>query len=137
MVVSHILIPYNGQEYADRAFDEGLNIAKKHGSRISVLSCFGDKWHTLHIADVIIEDSDFNKKIQKLKDKALDEQIDVDFHGVHTDLIVAIIQSFALENDVDMIIMGTSNRKGFKKLLHGSISKEINECVHCIVKLVS
>ena len=69
MTVSKILVPYDGSEPSDRAFDEALKIAKKSNGVIFTLTCY----HGLVMSPfAIFKDFSLNEKelpikFQKLK----------------------------------------------------------------------
>jgi hypothetical protein len=43
---------------------------------------------------------------------------------------------YAEENNIDLIVVGTRGRSGFKKLLLGSIASSVVTCAHCPVMVV-
>ncbi|EIJ66334.1 universal stress family protein [Candidatus Nitrosopumilus salaria BD31] len=137
MTVSHILVPYDGSEPSDRAFDEALKIAKKYDSKLLTLTCFhGIVIYPFGFKDYSLNEKELPDKFQKLKEKAFAENVSYVHHSIQSPAIVSTIQSFALENNVDMIIMGSQNRQGLNKELNGDISDEVNRHAHCIVKVV-
>lgn len=137
MTVSCILVPYDGSEPSDNAFDEALKITKKYNSVLFTLTCFhGIVMSPFWFRDYSLNEKELPEQFQKLKDKALKEKITYHHYSVQSSAIVSSIQSFALEHNVDMIIMGSQNRQGYNKMLNGDISKEVNQRAHCIVKIV-
>lgn len=137
MTVSHILVPYDGSEESERAFDEALKIAKKYDSKISTLTCYWEMIYRLFgFVELSLNAKKLPEKFKKLNAKASKEKIMHNHYLIESDTIVSIIQSFALEHNVDMIIMGSKNRQGFNKMYNGDLSEEVNRCAHCIVKVV-
>lgn len=52
------------------------------------------------------------------------------------ELIVSEIIGFAERENIDLIIMGTRGRTGFKKLLLGSVASEVVNFAHCPVLVI-
>lgn len=50
--------------------------------------------------------------------------------------IVSEIIEFAERENIDLIIMGTRGRTGFKKLLLGSVASEVVNFAHCPVLVI-
>jgi nucleotide-binding universal stress UspA family protein len=139
MVVSHILVPYDGQRDAERAFDEAVKICKKHPCVISLVTCFDESSNgtgfalrelPTHFTHII------TKKIKILEERAKNESISFSHYFIKSKLIVQELVSFASKNNVDMIIVGSSNPGDLKKLFLGSVSEELQKNANCIVKIV-
>jgi nucleotide-binding universal stress UspA family protein len=47
-----------------------------------------------------------------------------------------VLLEFAEENGIDLIVMGTKGRTGFKKLLLGSVASSVSTYAHCPVLIV-
>jgi nucleotide-binding universal stress UspA family protein len=137
MTVSHILVPYDGTDKSDHAFDEALKITKKYSCTLSVVTCFHQSYKRMFgYVDYILDEKSISSKIKKLKEKAKIENVSFSDYLIDSPQIVGVLLAFADENNVDMIIMGSQKRQGFKKLLQGSISEEIQKHAKCIVKII-
>ena len=137
MTVSHILVPYDGTDESDQAFDEALKITKKYSCTLSVVTCFFQGYQKpFGRVDYILDEHIVLTKKKKLEEKAKIENVSFSHHVIEALNIVGVILAFAEENNVDMIIMGSQKRQGFKKLLQGSISEEIQKYAKCIVKII-
>ena len=137
MTVSHILVPYDGTDKSDQAFDEALKITKKYSCTLSVVTCFHQSYQrTFGYVDYILDEKSFSSKRKKLKEKAKIENVSFDFNLIDSPQIVGVLLAFADENNVDMIIMGSQKRQGLRKIIQGSISEEIQKRAKCIVKII-
>jgi len=60
--------------------------------------------------------------------------------GITNGFLVYIINGgivdFAEENNIDLIVIGTRGRSGFKKLLLGSVASHVVTYAHCPVLVV-
>ena len=137
MTVSHILVPYDGTDKSDHAFDEALKITKKYSCTLSVVTCFHQSYKRMFgYVDYILDEKSISSKIKKLKEKAKIENVSFDFNLIDSPQIVGVLLAFADENNVDMIIMGSQKRQGLRKIIQGSISEEIQKHAKCIVKII-
>ena len=76
MTVSHILVPYDGTDKSDHAFDEALKITKKYSCTLSVVTCFHQSYEsTFGYVDYILDEKSISPKIKKLKEKAKIENV--------------------------------------------------------------
>jgi nucleotide-binding universal stress UspA family protein len=50
--------------------------------------------------------------------------------------ISGCILDFAKENNIDLIVIGTRGRSGFKRLLLGSVASHVTTYAHCPVLVV-
>lgn len=139
MTVSHILVPYDGQKDAERAFDEAIKICKKYSCKLSLVTCFDESFNgasyaleelPTHFTHII------TKKIKILESKAKNKSVSFSHHFIKSKFIVQELISFASKNNVDMIIAGSSKPGEFKKLFFGSVSEELQNNAKCIVKIV-
>ena len=91
MTVSHILVPYDGQKDAERAFDEAIKICKKYSCTLSLVTCFDESFNgtgfalselPTHFAHII------TKKIKILEDKAKNESVSFSHYFIKSKFIV-------------------------------------------------
>jgi len=138
MTLSHILVPYDGTEQSDQAFEEALKLTKKYSCALSVVTCFRQSYQLMiGYADYILDENSISSKKKNLKKKAKNENVSYSHYIIDSERIVDTILAFADEHDVDMIIMGSQKKPGImKKIYQGSISKEIKKHAKCIVKII-
>lgn len=88
------------------------------------------------------EDNWFNKIRQMCKEKEKENGIVTTTINFSSDVIlpnksvVAEIVSYAESNNIDLIVIGTRGRSGFKKLLLGSVASGVVTYVHCPVLVI-
>jgi nucleotide-binding universal stress UspA family protein len=132
MVFKKILVPIDGSAYSTKALRTATEIAQKNESEIVILICMRKEdigaWYS---------DSKMNKQVmRKAKEYAnqfiikLEEGIRKKGIGatssiIETKSLVKGIIDFANLKKVDLIVMGSHGRTGFKRMLLGSVSNGV------------
>ncbi|MBV9178899.1 MAG: universal stress protein [Nitrososphaeraceae archaeon] len=80
-----------------------------------------------------IEENSFIKIKEKCKENNVKVNTEVSSKAKS---IVAQIVDYAESNNVDLIVVGTRGRTGFKKLLLGSVASGVVTYAHCPVMVV-
>ena len=127
-----ILTPFDGSEHSQKAFEKALEIAEKFESKIIVMTVIQSK-----VADSSgmsldrmqeIQDEEENSTIAMLKnleDQANAKNVQMLMEIVHNPSSADGILAFANKNDIDLIVMGSHGRTGFKKLVLGSVANKV------------
>jgi nucleotide-binding universal stress UspA family protein len=144
--VSKILVGIDGSEDSLRAADYAIEISQKYNAEIialnvivSYMTLFGPT-----IPPYILElKQEAQNYLNKVKEKIENSTDSNDEHKVllRTELIGSLsavdgIVAFAEKDNVDLIIVGTRGRSGFKKLLLGSVALGVVTYAHCPVIVV-
>ena len=144
MLFTNILVPYDGSSNAIHAFKVALDMAKKYDSKITLVTCleidFRAPWYGY--------DSSVEKTIMKKQKEAAKKHISTleliakkakaSFNSeiVVTKSIVKTIVDFSKSHKIDLIVMGSHGRKGFDKLLLGSVANGVSQKVKCPVLII-
>jgi nucleotide-binding universal stress UspA family protein len=142
MKINKILVPYDGSEHSKRAFDYGLDIAKKYNSELIVVSCILIQES---LPDSFAPDEDL--MLQKQRESAAkllgvleleSDEAKVRYTGVilKTQSVTDSILSYAESNGIDIIIAGSKGLGGFKRLLLGSVADALVRYSRCPVLIV-
>lgn len=143
MTFKNILVSYDGSVYALRAFNKAIELAKQHNSNLKVVAC-------LDVANLggWYIDKRINKDIMKkaksltedlfskLNNTAKKNSIGVDFKIIESNNTVNALVSFTKSKHIDLVIMGSSGRGGFDKVLLGSVSNGVMQKAKCPVLIV-
>jgi len=145
MKISKVLIATDGSDRSDQAADYGISLAKACGAEINIISVV-DSGHPRNAMDIdpdsieeIKEDSGLTPQAEKMEeDKKGPEwqyvaKVSEAAHaaGLTVSCDVRIgdpaeqIVSFAQENGVDMIVLGSHGRSTVGAALMGSITTEV------------
>ncbi len=143
MLFKNILVPYDLSKPSTRAFKVALDVAKKYGSSITVITCIeGDPWH--HKFYDSRADAELLKKqkkaaadyISKLEESAKKANIPFKSRIIKAESIVKELVRFAKSHKFDLIVMGSHGRTGLDKLVLGSVANGVVQRVRCPVLLV-
>ena len=143
----NILVPLDGSEYSIKALEYASIMAKGFSSKLTALyvvpsSIRYDLFLNKENAEI---DSPFNQIIQVsyieaqkwLKDitKKRDREIVTEVIIAEESIVSEIIE-FAEREKIDLIIMGTRGRTGFKKIFLGSVASGVVNFAHCPVLVI-
>jgi nucleotide-binding universal stress UspA family protein len=142
-----ILIAIDGSEHSFQAAEYALDLAKKFEAQlyavtVTYIPASENLSHKQVLSKSLVEDGNkdmknseqwFDNFVQKaseynvnLKTELLNSTRPVDY----------VLLEFAEENGIDLIVMGTKGRTGFKKLLLGSVASSVSTYAHCPVLIV-
>jgi nucleotide-binding universal stress UspA family protein len=139
-IISKILVAVDGSDESMYAADLATSLSKEHNAELYAL-------HVIH-ADIDLfgphETSEFitsmknegEKYLNKVKLKANQKNIQIKTEIISSMNISGGILDYAEENNIDLIVIGTRGRSGFKKLLLGSVASHVITYAHCPVLVV-
>ena len=144
-----ILAAIDGSDSSMKAVDYAIELAKKQdNSRLTVLNIL-DFDTIKQLSSSIITAPTYGLEEYELHKKAAVEWLDVvkrkcENEGVQTEIKVIggpspvsdSILIYAENENVDLIVVGTKGRSGFKKLLLGSVASKVVTYAHCPVLVV-
>lgn len=147
--VERILVPIDGSDNAFRAASFAIDLASKYGSELILLHVF-DLNQTRYSIGLI--GVGYPSNIDKIKEGAAKEaapwfervQKEADSAGVAVkadviDAVLSIVEEiidYAERKKVDLIMIGSRGRTGFKKLLLGSVASGLITYAPCPVMVV-
>jgi len=143
MAITNILVPFDGSAYSVRAFNAALDIAKKHGAKINVLTCLEKEnlgaWYIdKRINKQVIKDAkNFAMEyLSKLEKTAKDSGVLISLHVLETKSISKQIVDFAVSKRINLIVIGSHGQTGFNRLLLGSVSNAVSQSAKCPVLII-
>jgi len=143
-----ILVAVDGSDNAGRAAQVAITLAEKFGAELLICYAIQTPFYSFQQdglavpADVLKDyiaaaQEDANTIVNKLVHQA--EAAHVKAEAViqpNTFSVVEAIVNLAASRSVDLIVVGTRGRTGFKKLLMGSVSSGVMNHAHCSVLVV-
>jgi nucleotide-binding universal stress UspA family protein len=141
-MVKHILVPYDGSDPANRAFEFATELAKLYKASIMVVTCIVIHAHVDPVLSVAfletikLQKEDAKKDLSKLEAKLKEFGISFQTEVLEAISITDILVSYADSHNVDLIIMGSRGLGGFKKLLLGSVASGVTQHSKCPVLIV-
>ncbi len=147
--IRKILVTIDGSENSKKAADYASSLAKKYNAQLIILyvlySELGFAYSNLlgvttpkAIDDALeTQKKDVQKWFDEIRSKLKNTNISVtDKIIISVSSIVGEIIGFADKEKVDLIILGTRGRTGFKKLLLGSVAEGVVTHSSCPVMVV-
>jgi len=138
--INHILVPYDDSAYSNRAFVYALDLAKKYGAKLSVISIMYSSINPYEIKHQTTVDDEkikvMEKSYRRLRDAAKKFGVSINTRMLMKTSIVDNIISFVTVNGVNLIVMGTRGRDGPKRLMFGSVAMATSQKAPCPVMLV-
>lgn len=123
-----LLVPTDGSEPATVALKFAVDLAGDAGGEIHLLSAvdvsvFGGVGHSLlHIDSLKAEATNI---VDRAADLASTAGVDAIQTAVEAGSVPAAIRSYAVEQEIGCIVIGTHGRTGFKRYLLGSVTEAV------------
>lgn len=142
MIFKNILVPYDGTNFSNRAFQKALDIAKKDGSKITIFTVIEGEYSAITgyskiNPQVIKKQQNAAKKyIYKLESTAKNNDVSISIKIKQGTKIVKEIINFAKSKKSNLIVMGSHGRTGLNKLILGSVANGIAQQAKCSVMVV-
>jgi nucleotide-binding universal stress UspA family protein len=149
LTIKKILITIDGSENSMKAAEYAVSLVKKYDAELTIMyvlySELGFAYSNLlgvttpkAIEDVLdTQKKDVQKWFDEIRSKLANTKILVtDKIIVSVSSIVGEIVGFADEEKMDLIVLGTRGRTGFKKLLLGSVAEGVVNHSSCPVMVV-
>ena len=150
-IFSKILVPVDGSINSMKAIDYAVNLAEKYKSELIALhvlySQTGFAFHKETVAGTITSSSlnDLNleakqeaeKWFKEINKRAEKMNVQIKTEVVFTVIsIVEGILTHAEKKNIDLIIIGSRGKSGWKKLIVGSVASGISTYAHCPILIV-
>lgn len=143
MTFSKILVPFDGSSYSIKAFKTAIDVAKKHRSKIYVLTCLEKEnlgaWYIdKRINKQIIKDAkNFAKSfLSKLEETAKNSDVPISIHIDEAKSITKKIIDFSDSKKINLIIIGSHGQTGFNRAILGSVSNKVSQLAKCPVLII-
>ncbi|MDH5416509.1 MAG: universal stress protein [Nitrosopumilus sp.] len=135
-----ILVPFDGSRYSEKAYDKALEIAEKFESELTVMTVIQSKIsdsagmsleRMQEIQDE--EESAATIMLEKLKDRAKAKHVSFSIKIVHNPSSSDAIVNYADGHNIDLVVMGSHGRTGFRKIVLGSVASGVVGHAKCPV----
>ena len=141
-MVTHILVPYDGSDSANRALEFALELAKLYKAKVTIITCISIHAHVDPVLSVAfletikLQKEETKKNLSKLEPKLKELGIPFQTEVLEAISITDVLVSYAESHNIDLVIMGSRGLGGFKKLLLGSVASGVTEHSKCPVLIV-
>ncbi|HXP50276.1 MAG TPA: universal stress protein [Bacteroidia bacterium] len=146
--ISKILVAIDGSEHSFKASEYALELAKSFGAQlyavtVTYIPASDHKSQKEVLSKSLVEDSSNNSMkdagnwFENFTQNAKEDNIQLKTELINSARPVDyVILEYAEEQEIDLIVVGTKGRTGFKKLMLGSIASSIVTYAHCPVMVV-
>ena len=140
MMYKKILVPTDGSEFAVKAQKHALFLAKVSGAEIIAVSVTENNFvNGLPLDDEVYQLNQIlnERSEENLKefDKLNEDNIKVT-HVVREGSPAKVILEVSKEENVDLIVMGSSGKSGFDRFIMGSVADKVVNSAKCAVLVV-
>lgn len=148
-VFSKILVPIDGSKYSFKASEYAIDISKKYGSELTLLSVVSSRirhgdssgyFGAIPPTYFKKYENDAAKWFNRITNNVNKDQLQV--KKIKTEVIttpisvVSAILEYAGKRNMDLIVVGTRGITGFKRMLLGSVASGVVTYAHCPVLVV-
>ena len=135
-----ILVPTDGSEFAKKAQQHALFLAKVSGAEIIAVSVTENNFvNGLPLDDEIYQLNQIlnERSEENLRefDKLNEDDLKIT-HVIREGSPAKIILDVAKEENVDLIVMGSSGKSGFDRFIMGSVADKVVNSAKCAVLVV-
>lgn len=136
-----ILVPTDGSEFAQKAEKHALFLAKTTSADIYALSVTENNFvNGLPLDDEVYQLNQLLKQRSEdnIKEfEEMDETSGIKFHGIIREGSPAkTILEVAKEEDIDLIVIGSSGKSGFDRFIMGSVAEKVVNAAKCAVLVI-
>ena len=140
MMYKKILVPTDGSEFAKKAQQHALFLAKVSGAEIIAVSVTENNFvNGLPLDDEVYQLNQILKERSEENLKEFDELNEDDLkitHVIREGSPARVILEVAQEEDVDLIVMGSSGKSGFDRFIMGSVADKVVNSAKCAVLVI-
>ena len=138
---SKIMVAIDGSEHSLKAAEYALDVAKSFSAQLFAITVTSvpQSYH-LKQEDVLKQSNemDDNKTwLEEFSHAAKTDNVELKTELINSHRPVDyVILEYAEEKNIDLIVVGTRGRSGFKRLLLGSVASSVVSYAHCPVMVV-
>ena len=134
------MVPFDGSGYSQKAFDKALEIAEKFTSKLIVITVLQSKMSDSagisleRMQEIQDEETDAaTAMLKELESQANAKNVPFSMEVIHNPSSADGIVTFADKNNMDLIVIGSHGRTGFRKLVLGSVANGVVAQAKCPV----
>ena len=141
MMYKKILVPTDGSEFAKKAQQHALFLANASGAEIFAVSVTENNFvNGLPLDDEIYQ---LNQILKERSEENLKEFDDLNknddlkiTHIIREGSPAKVILEVAKDEDIDLIVMGSSGKSGFDRFIMGSVADKVVNSAKCAVLVI-
>ncbi|MBL8501554.1 MAG: universal stress protein [Nitrosomonas sp.] len=127
-----IMVAVDGSEIAQQALAEGVNIANTYNATLCIVHCIGGENDAdKNKGNEILEKAKSDTNVLSVEIRLLNAEAEYGLNGI-ADAIAAAVYDWK----ADLIVVGTSNRRGLERFYVGSVAEQLVAKVDSSILLV-
>jgi nucleotide-binding universal stress UspA family protein len=143
--IRKILVPVDGSEYSLNAAKYAIKIAKDENAQLICIHIITPRipyGYSTSIPTTDKSTADIKDKVEYWFDIVRQLAKNAGLPDVKTDALVDVksvsesILKYSVNEDIDLIVIGTKGRTGLRRILMGSVANGVIQHAHCPVLLV-
>ncbi len=143
-LIKRILVPFDNSSHASRAFGHALDLARKFGASIIVISVIQEEFKKTYVNDTPSREKNMSKtSLSNLKNGIINLRRDAVKLGVNVEHailtsfnIAEAINTYISAKKIDYVVMGTRGQGKEKEMMMGRISTSVAINANCPVVLI-
>lgn len=143
-LIKRILVPFDNSSHASRAFGHALDLARKFGASIIVISVIQEEFKKTYVNDTPSREKNMSKtSLSNLKNGILNLRRDAIKLGVNVEHailtsfnIAEAINTYISAKNIDYVVMGTRGQGKEKEMMMGRVSTSVAINANCPVVLI-
>lgn len=138
-MIRHVLIAHDGSAQARRAVEVGVDLARRYGARITLLSAIHHPAYAATVGEVDEADKERRQAIEGVLREAAEY---ARLHGIDPGVEIvsghpaAAIVDHARAHQVDLIVMGHRGMSNLQRFFVGSVADRVVDHAPCMVLVV-
>lgn len=126
------MVAVDGSEIAKRALSEAINIANTYNAALCIVHCIGDENESdKEKGNEILERAKSDTNTLTVETRLLVAEAEYGLNGI-AEAIAAAVYDWK----VDLLVVGTSNRRGLERFYVGSVAEQLVTKVDSSILLV-
>ena len=140
MMYKKILVPTDGSEFAKKAQQHALFLAKVSGAELIAVSVTENNFiNGLPLDDEVYQLNQILKERSEENLNEFDKLNEDDLkitHVIREGSPAKVILEVAVDENADLIVMGSSGKSGFDRFIMGSVADKVVNSAKCAVLVV-
>ena len=127
-----IMVAVDGSEIAQQALAEGINIANTYNATLCIVHSIGSENEAdINRGNEILEKAKSDTDVLSVETRLINAEAEYGLNGI-ADAIAAAVYDWK----ADLIVVGTSNRRGLERFYVGSVAEQLVAKVDSSILLV-
>jgi len=139
LIIRHVLIAHDGSAQARRAVEAGVDVARRYGARVTLLSAIHHPAYAATVGEIEEANHEARQAIEGMLRAAVEyarlRGIDPGVEIVSGHPAAAIVD-YARAHRVDLIVMGHRGMSNLQRFFVGSVADRVVDHAPCMVLVV-